>query len=58
MHENITVEFKQLKILDVEVALRYICAFLNTKGGRLYFGIKDDGVVKGMHLSRRDIDEF
>ena len=47
-----------MKILDVEIALRYICAFLNTHGGKLYFGIKDNGLVRGMHLSRRDIDEF
>lgn len=40
-----------------------ICAFLNTIGGILYLGVKDDGLICGVRLSRsardslsRDID--
>ena len=35
---------------------KYINAFLNTNGGVCYFGIDDDGVVYGVHLSRSDRD--
>ena len=30
---------------------KYICSFLNTNGGRLIFGINDDGSVKGIDVA-------
>lgn len=52
------MEFKNFAKLDLITAVEYICAFLNSYGGSIFFGINDDGVVKGMMLSRKDIDKF
>lgn len=46
--------------------MNYICGFLNSFGGKLFFGINNDGLVKGIGLSRyagtltlrSDIDTF
>ena len=35
---------------------KYVNAFLNTSGGTIYFGVTDDGVIKGVWLSRSDRD--
>uniref|UniRef100_A0A1I7WTH1 AlbA_2 domain-containing protein n=1 Tax=Heterorhabditis bacteriophora TaxID=37862 RepID=A0A1I7WTH1_HETBA len=32
-----------------------ICAFLNTEGGRIYLGINDRGIVRGMRMTRMQI---
>ncbi|KAM3135187.1 hypothetical protein pb186bvf_012652 [Paramecium bursaria] len=56
--EDATHEFKNLKILRLDLILNYICAFLNTQGGTLYIGISDNGLVKGIKLTRADIDGF
>ena len=37
---------------------RYISAFLNTNGGTLYFGISDNGIINGVKLSRKNIDDL
>lgn len=56
--EKIQVEFKQFMKLDIQTAADYVCAFLNSFGGSLYFGINDEGVVKGIPLTRKEIDTF
>jgi hypothetical protein len=58
LYENQFVEFKRLKGLHLQMILNYICGFLNSFGGSLYIGIADDGYVKGITLSRQDIDQF
>lgn len=58
MFEDINHEFKNFTQLDVKVVTNYICGFLNSFGGKLYFGINNDGFVKGMYLNRQDIDQF
>lgn len=58
LYENQFVEFKRLKGLHLQMILNYICGFLNSFGGALYIGIADDGLVKGIALSRQDIDQF
>lgn len=50
-------EFKQY-YKKIESYTRYICAFLNVRGGTLYLGINDQGLVKGIHLTRKKRDEF
>ncbi|KAK5983082.1 hypothetical protein GCK32_005401 [Trichostrongylus colubriformis] len=35
-----------------------LCAFLNTDGGRLYIGIDDTGMVRGVHLNNDMKDHF
>lgn len=58
MIEDINTEFKQYANLDYRVACNYICGFLNSEGGSMYFGINDSGIIKGINLGRSDIDEF
>ncbi|KAK6034378.1 divergent AAA domain protein [Cooperia oncophora] len=35
-----------------------ICAFLNTDGGRLYIGIDDTGMIRGVHLNNDMKDHY
>lgn len=58
MFEDINHEFKNFTHLEVKTITNYICGFLNSYGGKLYFGINNDGLVKGIQLSRQDIDQF
>ena len=58
MFEDIHTEFKNLFNLDVRMIVNYISGFLNSYGGTIYFGIADDGTIRGTNLSRKDIDEF
>jgi len=44
--------------LDHNVVYKYICGFLNSLGGRLFFGINDDGYVKGIKMTKKDIESF
>lgn len=58
MFEDINTEFKNYTNLDYRIACNYICGYLNSDGGSLFFGINDSGIVKGINLGRSDIDEF
>lgn len=58
LYENQFVEFKRLKGLHLQMIVNYVCGFLNSFGGSLYIGIADDGYIKGITLSRHDIDQF
>jgi predicted HTH transcriptional regulator len=51
-------EFKMMKKFEMDMIVKYICAFLNSEGGTLYIGITDDGIIKGFNLSRKIRDEF
>ena len=44
-------EFKML--LSVDLVVNYICAFLNSTGGKLYIGVTDEGIVRGISLNRK-----
>ncbi len=52
--EDNTHEFKMLNLSNLDsfrvMIERYICAFLNTNGGSVYFGIADNGVILGHRL--------
>lgn len=39
-------------------AAKTICAFLNSKGGYLYIGVKDDGSIAGIDMKELSKDEF
>lgn len=41
--------FKQIKL---ELVSRYICAYLNARGGTLFVGITDQGRVRGIRITR------
>ena len=43
--EGLTVEFK---VKWSDTAKSTLCSFLNTQGGRIYFGISDDGKIVGI----------
>ena len=48
--ESETVELKR-STAQLENALKTVCAFLNHKGGTIYFGISDKGKVIGQDVS-------
>ena len=50
LSENVNVEFKIKYVDDIK---KTVIAFANTNGGKIYFGIDDDGTVIGVD----DIDE-
>lgn len=49
-------EFK--KAFNFDSVLRYICGFLNSKGGIIYNGISDNGVIKGTEFKELEIPSF
>ena len=42
----------------IPMTFEYMCSFLNSEGGTLYIGIDDNGYVRGVRLSNRDIDKM
>lgn len=48
--ESETLEFKK-STSQLDKALKSICAFLNHRGGKVYFGIDKDGKVVGQTIS-------
>ncbi len=57
LKESETVEFKE-SISQLDNSLKTICAFLNNKGGSIYFGINDKGKPTGIKLSDANIREI
>ena len=55
--ESETVEFKK-SISELDSALKTLCAFLNNKGGTLYFGISNSGKIVGQILSDQNLREI
>ncbi|NOQ38239.1 hypothetical protein GQ472_05100 [archaeon] len=48
--ESEIVEFKK-SVAQIEKALKTVCAFLNHKGGTIYFGVSDKGNILGQDVS-------
>ncbi|MHB1377464.1 MAG: AlbA family DNA-binding domain-containing protein, partial [Candidatus Humimicrobiaceae bacterium] len=57
LKESETVEFKK-SVSEIENAIKTICAFLNNNGGSIYFGVANDGTVKGINISDANIREI
>jgi len=62
LNEDYQCEFKEIKGLSFKNAINstiseYVASFLNSSGGSIYYGISDDGIIKGVNLDRHDIDE-
>lgn len=55
--EGTKVEFKR-EFGDLKNALKTICAFLNTNGGFLIFGVDDRGVVVGVKVTDKEIRDI
>ncbi len=53
--ESETIEFKESWRDEY---LRWICAFANTQGGKLYLGINDDGKVVGLKDAKRLMEDL
>ena len=60
--ENKQIEFKNysypLSEKLREVIIKQICGFINSEGGRIYFGINDFGKVTGISLQSKEKDLF
>jgi predicted HTH transcriptional regulator len=53
--ENIRCEFK-LKFSSAEKIAKEICAFANTKGGYLIFGVDDNGEIVGVESEKEETE--
>lgn len=64
IEEDSKTEFKSLlEAKDVptsiaDYAKKYVCAFLNARGGRIFFGIQNNGRVHGILMNRQLKDEI
>ncbi len=57
--EGSTLEFKQsISLMHYKKIPETLCGFLNTDGGTMAFGIRDDGVITGLDSSSKEIDNF
>ena len=54
-YKNYTYPFSQEKIDEIK---RQYCGFLNSQGGRIYIGINDLKIVKGIYLDYKTRDNF
>ena len=59
--EDLYIEFKNYKLpfsnQNIEEIKKQICAFLNSKGGRIFIGIDDNKIIKGIQLDYKKLDE-
>ncbi|WP_272971453.1 ATP-binding protein [Comamonas terrigena] len=61
--EDLKSEFKEIKGENPVKSIQnlvdeYILAFFNSKGGSIYWGINDDGIVKSLNLTSKLKDEI
>lgn len=61
--ESETLEFKSIEAANPSKAIaqqiaRYAIGFLNRSGGRILFGVSDQGTVEGIAISRADRDKL
>jgi len=63
-NEGHNLEFKNYlpnnipKVINKTIIHKLINAFLNTSGGAVVFGIKDDSIINGFMLNKKEIDEI
>lgn len=55
--EGLTLEFKE-STGSLREAFKTICAFLNTAGGTVLFGVTDSGKLVGQHVSEKTIKDI
>lgn len=63
LEEDQTTEFKEIKGNNPKQSIqkpldKYILSFLNSEGGSIYWGITDDGIVKGIKLTSTNKDDI
>lgn len=54
LKESQTVELKK-SLSQLDDALKSVCAFLNHKGGTVYFGVDDKGIIIGLEVSDKTL---
>ena len=52
-HQNV-----EWKTIWKDQYLKWICGFANAQGGKLYFGIDDDGIVVGLANARKLLEDI
>ena len=52
--ESHTTELKK-SLAQLDVALKSVCAFLNHKGGTVYFGVANDGKITGLNVTDKTL---
>eukprot|EP01060_Flectonema_neradi_P000076 TRINITY_DN10065_c0_g1_i1.p1 TRINITY_DN10065_c0_g1~~TRINITY_DN10065_c0_g1_i1.p1 ORF type:complete len:587 (+),score=84.34 TRINITY_DN10065_c0_g1_i1:138-1898(+) len=57
LHENETIEFKPTSFLNKNIR-KTINSFINSKGGSLFIGIRDNGCIEGTQMSVSDKEKF
>ena len=57
MGEGQTIEFK-VSLAETREIIKTVCAFANTKGGVIIVGVGDKGVIKGVSVGRRTIEDL
>ncbi len=55
INESQTIEFKQLW---KDEYIKWICAFANTDGGKLYIGVDDDGEIVGIDNAKKLLEDI
>lgn len=56
-NESETAEFKESSS-DLNAILETVCAFSNSKGGRVYIGIRDNGEIVGVTIGKKTLEEL
>ena len=51
-------EYTELKIELTKEIKKEIIAFANTKGGKIYIGIDDNGIIVGLKNSKEDLESL
>lgn len=51
-------EYTELKIKLTKEIKKEIIAFANTKGGKIYIGIDDNGIIVGLKNSKEDLESL
>src|SRR3989338_5507974 len=54
LEESHTVELKK-SVAQMNEALKSVCAFLNHRGGEVYFGVNDKGKITGIQSSDKTL---
>jgi len=65
IYEDFNYEFKQFRLNSpkdvlnqLKLNMKYLCAFLNSNNGFLFFGINNSGIVKGIQMTDEIRDEM
>jgi predicted HTH transcriptional regulator len=65
IYEDFNYEFKQFRLNSpkdvlnqLKLNMKYLCAFLNSNNGFFFFGINNNGIVKGIQMTDEIRDEM